>query len=78
MLCAVLSGNQLVIDPAPPADQSQCSLVVMSGSESAGITNLLLVPDSQALNEIWNIGFGLPAFMFLIAYLVGRVVRMFD
>lgn len=65
-------------DPAPPADQGQCAYVLMSGTETAGMTNLFSIPTTAELQTVWMLGFSMPIILYLWAFLVGKVAGMWD
>lgn len=78
-ICALVDAQGFIhLDTAPPADQTQCNLVLMSGTEAAGFTNLFSIPAASDLQVVWMTGFSTPLILYLAAHLVGKVARFWD
>jgi len=67
------------INSVPVADIKNCQgFVLLSPSEYSAFVGYTQMPDSATLAHAFQAGFVLPMAGYLVSYLVGRLVAMFD
>lgn len=79
-ICTYLSAGQVMADlNTPPA---QClGYVLLDVTEYTGfptVADLFVIPDIATAGTLWMAGFATPMIAYLVAYSVGRLIKMWD
>lgn len=81
-LCVSTRGvnpQYLIIANPPPADLTNCSgSVLLSPTEYLTYVSYSSMPSSAELAQAFEAGFMLPMAGYMIAYLIGRLPKMFS
>jgi hypothetical protein len=77
-LCAVQDvSGAIVVDQNPPADQTQCALVLVAGSEYSSFASIWAIPPVDALQACWWAGLMVPVSLYLMSRLAHQVADVF-
>ncbi len=74
-LCVQVDVNHFVVSTTTPIDQ--CTSYVLLESSEWGGSSVWAIPSAGDVAAIWGFAFSLPVIVFLMAWSLGVVLKMF-
>ena len=74
-LCVVTDPQGFIVSTSTPV--SDCSSYILLDSADFGGTSIWAIPTAGDVAAVWGIAFSLPVTIFLIAWSLGVVLKMF-
>jgi len=74
-LCVSIDPNGFVVSSATPVDQ--CTSYVLLESSEWGGSSIWAIPPAGDVAAIWGFAFSVPVIVFLMAWSLGVILKMF-